>query len=65
VSVLKEYLVTAKQVFIFIAYRWRSEYVKGKAGKVRLTVIEPLPIVNYIKIFIIGDFKRALFKILI
>ena len=30
-------------------------------GRVRLTVIEPLPIVNYIKIFIISDFKRALF----
>jgi len=30
-------------------------------GEVGLTIIEPLPIVNYIKVFIIGDFKRALF----
>ena len=60
-SVLKEYLVTAKQAFIFVTYRWRSKYIKGKVGKVRLTVIKPLLIVNYIKIFIISDFKRALF----
>jgi hypothetical protein len=59
--VLKEYLATTEQVFAFITYRWRSKYIKGKAGKIGLTIIEPLPIVNYIKIFIIGDFKRALF----
>ena len=59
--VLKEYLVITKQAFTFITYRWRSKYIKGKAGEVGLTVIKPLLIVNYIKIFIIGNFKRALF----